>query len=719
MESLARFSKPPLHRKLPFRRPELNMAFLLSDFHFCFYSFSCSYPSILDEASFINSTKHPSVECKKNQEQGKANLNIILSFLILFAKKWSHSRTLRFKAHMACLVLTVTSVYSFYFDKASKGKPDAYSLISCAAFAVMSLSLSRQIQCGFEVDLLYFFLGALIIQLMKISLLLGCIGVIFSYALIILRSSLDASSSSGVYLTIQDQHHLVVQVDSGPSSQQANSTIDDFMPQLTACLEAIQGNNWRMIAMLERYATKYIRAAEVQNYDLPIPVDCNLLIDLLPLDSINNLHEAVELMAAAGFEKESCHAYSNCRREFLKQWLSYLMLRLPAIEAVIGMESSYLEREINIWIKVSNLALRLMFPNERSLCERVFSGFTSTVDHAFGEVCREFVISHLDFCNGFVAQSIVSKTLMFFPRVSKLFKTVHDLIPEYQSLFSDPSSDAIRNQAIHTWKKLGQAVTDIFKDLEDRIYRDRDSDVVRFLRGLYPISCDVMDCLSSVCESWNVLGLEKVFKEHPMFADTEGTSFSFSDQFTRIVELLVSQLEVESKNHTNSIEGCVFLINNFRYIENKLIECQSRMSTVILQDGTIRKLNAMVKQNLEEYQRSSWDKIFRILEQGSNNEHEEEAIIMGLMKKNIKLFNMYFRELCRVQCRFVISDEQLRKEMQQSVEEILFPSYGAFIGKFKNILGSHANEFIEYSMHDIDVQLNELFLGVSWELDVL
>jgi hypothetical protein len=69
--------------------------------------------------------------------------------VILFAKLFQHSRSLRFKAHTAFLVLTITAVYSFFFDKVMNGKPDAYSLISCAAFAIMSLSLSRQTQCGF------------------------------------------------------------------------------------------------------------------------------------------------------------------------------------------------------------------------------------------------------------------------------------------------------------------------------------------------------------------------------------------------------------------------------------------------------------------------------------------------------------------------------------------------------------------------------------------
>ncbi|KHN19141.1 hypothetical protein glysoja_045792 [Glycine soja] len=54
----------------------------------------------------------------------------------LFPKVWQYSTSLRLKAHLAFLVLTVTSVYSYFADKVVNRKPDAYSLISSAAFAI-------------------------------------------------------------------------------------------------------------------------------------------------------------------------------------------------------------------------------------------------------------------------------------------------------------------------------------------------------------------------------------------------------------------------------------------------------------------------------------------------------------------------------------------------------------------------------------------------------
>ncbi|KAF7816178.1 exocyst complex component EXO70B1-like [Senna tora] len=150
-------------------------------------------------------------------------VSFIICIFMLFAKKWKVSRSLLLKTHFGFLVLMVTSLYSFFYDKAVNGKPDSYSLISCAAFAAMSLSLSRQTELGFEVDLLNFFLGCLTLQLMKINLMLAFIGAAFSYCLVFLRSSLDSQMEIGeASATISD--HVILDVDSANQTNYSNQS---------------------------------------------------------------------------------------------------------------------------------------------------------------------------------------------------------------------------------------------------------------------------------------------------------------------------------------------------------------------------------------------------------------------------------------------------------------------------------------------------------------
>ncbi|QCE00957.1 hypothetical protein DEO72_LG7g2248 [Vigna unguiculata] len=138
----------------------------------------------------------------------KMLLYIVFSFIIclavLFTPARSSSISFRLESHLAFLVLITTSVCSFLFDKMVKGKPDAYSVISWAAFATMSLGLSNLTQFGFQIDLLYFFCGGLTVQLMKIKLWLVTVGGGFSYFLLQLRH--HPSDTDGENLRLQDQN---------------------------------------------------------------------------------------------------------------------------------------------------------------------------------------------------------------------------------------------------------------------------------------------------------------------------------------------------------------------------------------------------------------------------------------------------------------------------------------------------------------------------------
>jgi hypothetical protein len=240
--------------------------------------------------------------------------SFIISLMILFANIWRHSTSLRFKSHTAFLVLTITSLYSFFLDKVVTGKPDAYSLISCSSFAIMLLSLSRQIECGFEVDLLYFFLGCLIVQLMKIKLLLFILGAGFSYLLIILRysfPSLDVARDNE-FPRIENENSVVVEVHSH-SPQLASNMVE----QLSACLKALQLENSNLIEMLLERLNEYLG-----DYSELTISDLDLMINALPPETIDNLKKIAKMMVSTGFEREFYDMYSHCRRECLVESLS-------------------------------------------------------------------------------------------------------------------------------------------------------------------------------------------------------------------------------------------------------------------------------------------------------------------------------------------------------------------------------------------------------------
>ncbi|KAL2317445.1 hypothetical protein Fmac_031321 [Flemingia macrophylla] len=80
------------------------------------------------------------------------------------------------------------------------------------------------------------------------------------------------------------------------------------------------------------------------------------------------------------------------------------------------------------------------------------------------------------------------------------------------------------------------------------------------------------------------------------------------------------------------------------------------------------------------------------------------------MKDKLRSFNEHFDDLCNVQSVWFICDEQLRKQVIKSIENILLPAYGNFVLRFQDFLGKHAYEYIKYGMFDIQERLNKLFL---------
>ncbi|XP_061359933.1 exocyst complex component EXO70B1-like [Gastrolobium bilobum] len=428
---------------------------------------------------------------------------------------------------------------------------------------------------------------------------------------------------------------------------------------------------------------------------LPV-ADFDVVIDALPPGTVNDLREIAKRMVAAGFGKECTRVYGGCRREFLEESLSRLGLQKLSISEVHKMQWQDLEDEIERWNKGSNVALRILFPSERRLCDRVFSGFSSSAaaELSFMEVCRGSAIQLLNFAD---AVAIGSRSPERLFRVLDVFETMRDLIPEFESLFSDQYCAFLVNEAITIWKRLGEAIRGIFMELENLIGRDPAKAAVPG-GGLHPITRYVMNYLRAACRSRQTL--ELVFQLQP--------NSSLSVQIAWIMELLERNLEAKSKIYKDPALCSVFMMNNGRYIVQKAKD--SELGT-LLGDDWIRKHTAKVRQCHVSYQRSSWNKLLGFLKVENNN----GSMAAKPMKEKLKLFNLHFEEICRVQSQWFVFDEQLKEEIRISLEKILLPAYGSFIGRFQNVpdLGKHADKYIKFGVEDIEARLSDLFNGSS------
>ncbi|XP_028783987.1 uncharacterized protein LOC114740038 [Neltuma alba] len=122
--------------------------------------------------------------------------SLILTILMLLIEKCRRfSRPVLVKAHVAFLVLMLTSLCSIWQDRVSQKENNArgriLNLCSFGAFGLMSLSLSRQLQLGFEVGIFNFLFGSFLVLLMKINFKLAPLAAILCYVFTNIRSFSD------------------------------------------------------------------------------------------------------------------------------------------------------------------------------------------------------------------------------------------------------------------------------------------------------------------------------------------------------------------------------------------------------------------------------------------------------------------------------------------------------------------------------------------------
>lgn len=252
-----------------------------------------------------------------------------------------------------------------------------------------------------------------------------------------------------------------------------------MVEQLSNYVKALQQENPNLIEMCLEKLKEYL--SDDSGFNVSDP---DFMIKALPTETMDDIHKTAKLMVSAGLEMDFSKVYISCRKECLVESLDRLGLKKPSIEDVQMMSWKELEEEIERWIKTSNVALKILFPTERKLCDRVLFGFSSTADLSFTDVCRESALQLLNFANA-IANGSRSPERLF--RVIDMFETMCDLIPEFKSVFRDQYSRSLQNKETAIWKRLGEADGGIFKELANLIRQDPEKAVVPRV-GLHPIT---------------------------------------------------------------------------------------------------------------------------------------------------------------------------------------------------------------------------------------
>ncbi|WJX58438.1 hypothetical protein P8452_43893 [Trifolium repens] len=472
--------------------------------------------------------------------------SFIISLIMLFAYKWTHSISPWFKviANIAkALVITLGALYSFYLEKKVEGKPDAYSLISYAAFTIMSLSLLLQSRGRFGKELMEFFVACLIVEFMKIKPIFFLLGACFYYSIFaVFFSQIEAESHSNINVTANQpstelgsnignevstsllDSNIIVTVN--PRSTQLASTIDNedstslldsninvtadlHLPELAStnsgsimldcekAVKALREETSTLIEMLIEKLKDYL-SGDSGFSGFNVSEDTNLMIMALPTKTMDNIQRIADLMVRSGFKMEFSDVYSSSRSECLIESLSRLGFEKLSIEHLQMLSWKEIEDETERWIKAITVAFKILFPVERKLCNRIYFGFVSTADLLFMDVCRESRQQLLNFAEVIAHGSGLAEPMT---SIIKVNETMRDLIiPEFKYLFCDQYIGSLPMERFKTMasyirfrgkRKSAKSVESknmIIKSIEyeREIRRNREAKVYLDLTGILP-----------------------------------------------------------------------------------------------------------------------------------------------------------------------------------------------------------------------------------------
>ncbi|XP_022632912.1 uncharacterized protein LOC106752618 [Vigna radiata var. radiata] len=551
--------------------------------------------------------------------------------------------------------------------RTGKGKPDGYSVVSFAAFATMSLGLSDLTQFGFQIDLLYFFCGGLLVQLMKIKLWLVTVGGGFTYSLLQLRYY--PSDSNGENLRLENHNQVIIQVNDSGSvptsheqadfdgafgtssehrrsmsqeanvdvdsalatspehrrsmsqeaevdvdsvlgtspehrrrmSQEANADVDSnlrispedgdlgfqdhpltqsnspsqdesvddgliIQQQLMNCIKELEKENKMLVPFVCSHVDKYLKAV-FGSKEEPY-ADVNMVLHALPTEIMRRLKEIVKLTVDAGFAGECSDIYSTWRRTFVEQCLRKLRLEFQTSN----------NKDVTKWSKTCKAVCKIFFPNERRLCDYLFSGLSVAGDVSFEKVCKRVTIVLLEFTHITITTKNYSRNLLF-NIVPKMLESLGELEPNFipcNNLSFVPDLGDIQQLL---------AMVNNFRDI---IYPGNVQAPVTH-KEIHLFTKESMNYICRSCVVWT--------KGRAGQSDRVGNS-SFWVVIGRMVDLLESELEAISKDfYAGNKDHYLFMVSCLCYISERTHDFK-------MDNEWFQQRRAKVTRNLELYAES-------------------------------------------------------------------------------------------------------------------
>nr|GLL26734.1 exocyst complex component EXO70B1-like isoform X1 [Ipomoea trifida] len=449
-----------------------------------------------------------------------------------------------------------------------------------------------------------------------------------------------------------------------------------------------------------------------------------------PEETVSKLNRLAKAMISGGYETECCQVYFVSRRNALEESLrGKLGYEGHSIDDVQKMSWEIVEREISTWIAAFNHCATVLFSCERKLSDAVFNDcpqLSTSSEAIFNNLSGGLVIQFLIFPEA-VAMTKRSAEKLF--KFLDLYETMRDHLPTAYDNFPPDYVNELKAEAALTRGRLGEGMVGIFSELENSIQSDSSKTPVPG-GAVHPLSRYTMNYLKLAGDYKETL--EQVFREHQKIerADSAtGSDFDYNSQpvesykpptapkqspfelqIRKVMEILELNLESKSKIYNNLPLCSIFMMNNGRYILQKVRG--SPPINQLMGDQWLRKQSQELRQYHKTYQRETWGRLLQCLSiEGLLTSHGK--VNKPVLKERFKSFNLMFDEIHRTQSTWVISDEQLLSELRISISSMVIPAYRSFLARYSQIFtpGRQTEKYIKFQEDDIETYIDELFDG--------
>lgn len=436
-------------------------------------------------------------------------------------------------------------------------------------------------------------------------------------------------------------------------------------------------------------------------------------------EAVENMRKVAKAMISAGYETECCQVFSILRRKAFKYATKNVGFDSVSIDDVQKMHWESLEGEIAAWINIVKHCTLILFPGERRLAESVFEDHPTLSSSLFSNLARAAVIHFLNFAEA-VAMTKRSAEKLF--KFLDMYECLRDLVPAISTPTADDNGHELKSETMTAGCRLGEAAVSIFCELENSIKSDISKTAVPS-GAVHPLTRYTMNYLKYACEYKDTL--EEVFRQHQKIERTDEVGSDnesgqnnaralvkqtpFATQLVSVMDLLDSNLEAKSKLYKDMSLRYIFLMNNGRYILQK-IKGSAEIHEV-MGDNWCRMRSSDLRNYHKNYKRETWHRVLQCL-------RDEGLQVNGkvnkpILKERFKTFNSLFDEIHKTQSAWVVSDEQLQSELRVSISAVMIPAYRSFLARFSQYLdpGRQTEKYIKYQPEDIETSIDELFDG--------